>query len=627
MNEAIHSPLLPDLTIRHDNDEPILRARYGSITNLIPVFGPRSWQFAKGVLLLESQSREALLEGNQAVAPRHDWIIRGLSKVELIPFSPRLSGRVSVMSVLELGRPLFEMFSLIGSHACPRCGEAMPQIDRQGIAQKMVSSLTGETIAICAEFSGNAPAQFVLTLTGGTITQRDDADSSESEVVIDHFLLEPGSTRRMHEALSIAFQERPNLLRLYARGKEKFTLHEQFELSPHCRHCGHIPTLLTRAALTAPIDSSESIELQRSLMIGSTSLFDVLRRPIGDIPREIESGALEILREYGTPLMSSRLTLASPIRSLSAPESQRLLLLKHLVRQTCDSVFAIEEPLAAAAPSERETIFAVLSDIAKGGNAVLVIDGENLNREKSSEGAHVIENAEQLLTLLKPGAYLLNQCLGEATLEHLLEQANFKSASVANLVPGKTLTLEALGASEEMVADECDLVEPLLELYESLPLAKIHGLKGELLRSPAPGQPAPEFKGYTVQQLLKLDVSSAQRLLEHIPRCAAPLKALSELGLGDLALDAEVSQLSLAARNLLRISLLNSRRGKFHRVFHLEYPLAGLNPEQTKLAVMALATIPANGHILLLTGVEPDMLPFEFERIDTGGAIDLESPV
>ncbi|HOI96140.1 MAG TPA: excinuclease ABC subunit UvrA [Syntrophobacter fumaroxidans] len=110
---------------------------------------------------------------------------------------------------------------------------------------------------------------------------------------------------------------------------------------------------------------------------------------------------------------------------------------------------------------------------------------------------------------------------------------------------------------------------------------------------------AARYKGKSIADVLKMTIDEAAELFDAYPRVAKPLRVLTDLGLGYLAIGQSSPTLSggEAQRIKLASELGNNRT---HTLYVLDEPTTGLHRADVKKLVDVLRALSAHGHTLLV---------------------------
>lgn len=585
-----------------------VRAPYGEITDLTRFLGTESWSFSR-ILQAESVARQALLNGERVETTGERWSITGLRRVERIPFKKRPSRSGTVLNFLNLESEILDLARTFANRRCPRCKKEQLHADATEIGAKIWNELKGSHIALTAQFTSRArPPELSLSFVGEEV--KDSAEGNSA--VIDHFTLDDTAAERLRDALKLIAIEKADSYSIFVKHHTHFQLHSSHHLGETCVSCGHNLPRISRTALLQPLGKDHQ-QIFESFAQGNTTIHDVLRTPLAELARDLNSPHLSLLPALSAHLFSNHISLLSPLSDLSAPQLQRLELLRHSLRGTCQTIIVIEEPFAAANALTADRIKYLLGKLCALENAVLLINAHQPASKDSERVQLSIGTAHRLLTTIEPGSCFVSYRDDPQEINAFLEGPNLRETAQHIVARPKLTDYVSDESTERTVAEATGLLAPLLELYQELPSAKAHGIHGANILVPSFGSPQPKFKGMTLSEVLNLPLQSARELLRHIPRCARALERPFQLGLGAIQLNAHVSTLSLAERNLLLINQLNTRPGKSHRLYHLEFPFAGMTVEQQQSSTVVFAELVRNGHSLFLTDPNTVPLPFPYQ--------------
>jgi len=153
------------------------------------------------------------------------------------------------------------------------------------------------------------------------------------------------------------------------------------------------------------------------------------------------------------------------------------------------------------------------------------------------------------------------------------------------------------------------LLDPLRELYSSLPLSRMHGYN---IRSFTPSQEGTlqeelqqvRFKGISLQELLQTRIGASRDIIGNVPGCGSLLDALLQIGLEYLELGRSLARMSQSER--WKLSLARSLRRRAQPVFYLiETPSSGLDETEVLQLLEFLRSVTAQGHSVVCTDNNP----------------------
>ncbi len=126
------------------------------------------------------------------------------------------------------------------------------------------------------------------------------------------------------------------------------------------------------------------------------------------------------------------------------------------------------------------------------------------------------------------------------------------------------------------------------------------------------------FKGKTISDVLAMPAEEAAELFSELPKIAAPLKLMGEIGLGYLALGQPSTTLSGGEAQRLKLVTELQKKPKGHTLYVLDEPTTGLHALDVARLVAALQRLVDLGHTVLVVEHELDLVSAADHVIDLG---------
>jgi excinuclease ABC subunit A len=129
---------------------------------------------------------------------------------------------------------------------------------------------------------------------------------------------------------------------------------------------------------------------------------------------------------------------------------------------------------------------------------------------------------------------------------------------------------------------------------------------------------AVKYKGYSVADLLEMNISDAYALLENIPTIAQKLQTLNDVGLGYVQLGQSATTLSGGEAQRVKLSKELSRRATGRTLYILDEPTTGLHFHDVKKLLDILNSLADLGNTVVVIEHNLDVIKMADRIIDLG---------
>ena len=129
---------------------------------------------------------------------------------------------------------------------------------------------------------------------------------------------------------------------------------------------------------------------------------------------------------------------------------------------------------------------------------------------------------------------------------------------------------------------------------------------------------AVKYKGYSIADLLGMNISDAYTLLEHIPSIAQKLQTLNDVGLGYVQLGQPATTLSGGEAQRVKLSKELSRRATGRTLYILDEPTTGLHFHDVKKLLDILNSLVNLGNTVIVIEHNLDVIKMADWIIDLG---------
>jgi excinuclease ABC subunit A len=127
-----------------------------------------------------------------------------------------------------------------------------------------------------------------------------------------------------------------------------------------------------------------------------------------------------------------------------------------------------------------------------------------------------------------------------------------------------------------------------------------------------------KYKGYSIADLLEMNISDAYRLLESLPPLAQKLKTLNDVGLGYVQLGQPATTLSGGEAQRVKLSKELSRRATGRTLYILDEPTTGLHFHDVKKLLDILNSLVDLGNTVVVIEHNLDVIKMADRIIDLG---------
>ncbi len=129
---------------------------------------------------------------------------------------------------------------------------------------------------------------------------------------------------------------------------------------------------------------------------------------------------------------------------------------------------------------------------------------------------------------------------------------------------------------------------------------------------------AVKYKGYSIADLLEMNISDAYALMENIPSIAQKLKTLNDVGLGYVQLGQSATTLSGGEAQRVKLSKELSRRATGRTLYILDEPTTGLHFHDIKKLLDILNSLVDRGNTVIVIEHNLDVIKMADRVIDLG---------
>jgi excinuclease ABC subunit A len=129
---------------------------------------------------------------------------------------------------------------------------------------------------------------------------------------------------------------------------------------------------------------------------------------------------------------------------------------------------------------------------------------------------------------------------------------------------------------------------------------------------------AVKYKGYSIADLLEMNISDVQALLDNIPSIAQKLQTLNEVGLGYVHLGQSATTLSGGEAQRVKLSKELSRRATGRTLYILDEPTTGLHFHDVKKLLDILNSLVDLGNTVIVIEHNLDVIKMADRIIDLG---------
>jgi excinuclease ABC subunit A len=127
-----------------------------------------------------------------------------------------------------------------------------------------------------------------------------------------------------------------------------------------------------------------------------------------------------------------------------------------------------------------------------------------------------------------------------------------------------------------------------------------------------------KYKGYSIADLLQMNISDAQTLMENIPAIALKLKTLNDVGLGYVQLGQSSTTLSGGEAQRVKLAKELSRRATGRTLYILDEPTTGLHFDDVKKLLDILHSLVDMGNTVIVIEHNLDVMKTADRIIDLG---------
>jgi excinuclease ABC subunit A len=129
---------------------------------------------------------------------------------------------------------------------------------------------------------------------------------------------------------------------------------------------------------------------------------------------------------------------------------------------------------------------------------------------------------------------------------------------------------------------------------------------------------AVKYKGYSIADLLEMNVSDACGMLQNIPTIAQKLQTLNDVGLGYVQLGQQATTLSGGEAQRVKLSKELSRRATGRTLYILDEPTTGLHFHDVKKLLDILNSLVDRGNTVVVIEHNLDVVKMADWIIDLG---------
>ncbi|HSW39968.1 MAG TPA: ATP-binding cassette domain-containing protein, partial [Acidobacteriota bacterium] len=127
-----------------------------------------------------------------------------------------------------------------------------------------------------------------------------------------------------------------------------------------------------------------------------------------------------------------------------------------------------------------------------------------------------------------------------------------------------------------------------------------------------------KYKGLSIADLLEMNISDAQALMENIPSIAQKLQTLNDVGLGYIQLGQSSTMLSGGEAQRVKLAKELSRRATGRTLYILDEPTTGLHFHDVKKLLDILGSLVDRGNTVIVIEHNLDVIKMADRVIDMG---------
>jgi excinuclease ABC subunit A len=127
-----------------------------------------------------------------------------------------------------------------------------------------------------------------------------------------------------------------------------------------------------------------------------------------------------------------------------------------------------------------------------------------------------------------------------------------------------------------------------------------------------------KYKGYSIADLLGMNISDAQAVMENIPAIAQKLQTLNDVGLGYVQLGQSATTLSGGEAQRVKLAKELSRRATGRTLYILDEPTTGLHFDDVKKLIDILSNLVTMGNTVIVIEHNLDVIKMADQIIDLG---------
>jgi excinuclease ABC subunit A len=127
-----------------------------------------------------------------------------------------------------------------------------------------------------------------------------------------------------------------------------------------------------------------------------------------------------------------------------------------------------------------------------------------------------------------------------------------------------------------------------------------------------------KYKGYSIADLLEMNISDAQTVMENIPAIAQKLQTLNDVGLGYVQLGQSATTLSGGEAQRVKLAKELSRRATGRTLYILDEPTTGLHFDDVKKLIDILNNLVDMGNTVIVIEHNLDVIKMADRIIDLG---------
>jgi hypothetical protein len=328
------------------------------------------------------------------LAPR-DHPLEGHSRIEFASLLQTFSATDTIGEILGGRERLWREWRRKRAQACPTCHARVNSSPSLSRIMATTQEIPYEEVAIFVVRtqinSEKRPRTFLRSSSSG---------ESEIENFVDRIVRgQSTAERRLEDGLRAALEPGDGRLELRFILSNRDSLVRFYDRTPICEQCGTAYERISRSTFSLKLNrdlfSEPNTTFERwakadpsratiqSVRLGNSTLRDLLRTPLGDLPDD--PTVFPSLRSFASSLRLERLTLLRPFTTLSTTEQLRVLLLKTLIARSSAEPIVVDGILGGFDPEERAELLQTLSHQADK-SLIVVIDPEGwATQEHQSE--------------------------------------------------------------------------------------------------------------------------------------------------------------------------------------------------------------------------------------------------